>query len=107
MHTGWLTILLKERGFHLEAGEARKAAHSRPTGGSLCEVDFKDGVEKANMSVMWRLEFGCEDRCATRRCDVRNKEELWLLRGKCGYWDGKNEPSRVKDAARGTWRCCR
>ena len=44
---------------HLEIGEAWKAAQSRPTEGPLYEVEMKDDgvMEKANMSVMWKLDF--------------------------------------------------
>ena len=39
--------MMRKTGHHLETGEAGKAAQSRPTEGPLCEVEMKDGVEKA------------------------------------------------------------
>ena len=52
-------------------------------------MEVNDDGEKANMSVMWELEFGSEERCATRRCAIGNQEEVLLLENiKGGNRDG-------------------
>ena len=86
--------MMRMKGVHLETGEPREAAHSRPTERTLYEVEMDDDVVvMAKMRVKWMLvcEWD-EDEGTTMESENGGKGKLLLLEKTMGgNWAGKNQ----------------